>query len=283
MPGIYLFPSGVIDARGHKLRVFPFTSSTPPAVSGQNLLLPFPEATFTFPVAAGHLEQAKSVIEEAESRVERARAADDRKTLGLLDPLVDVGVANPFAPKTRIVRVVPIWARYGILFGIAAAAALAPGVWWLRNRSSDEGMLSDATSPASSRVTRLSRSRRAITTNCASLSSAPRAARRGQRWDRLGGGEYHRGSSQDHHPFLISPGAPPIHAGRARRRQKAGTVSRSPNSEKHPKAHRDNELRQALPPSTGSLAKSRKERARSPTLISFVDRLLAVARRAAPR
>src|SRR6185503_9034882 len=38
--GIYLFPSGVIDARGHKLRVFPFTSSTPPAVSGQNLLPP---------------------------------------------------------------------------------------------------------------------------------------------------------------------------------------------------------------------------------------------------
>jgi hypothetical protein len=142
--GIYLFPSGVIDARTYKLRVFPFTSTTPPIVSGQSLVLAFPEASFTFPVAAGHLEQAKSVVEDAETKVERARAAADQKTLGLLDPLIDVGVANPFAPKTRMVRTVPVWARYGIVIGIAAGAVLAPGVWWLRNRSSDEAMLSEA-------------------------------------------------------------------------------------------------------------------------------------------
>ena len=133
-----------MDARTHRLRVFAFSATPPPVVSGQNLVLAFPEATFSFPVAAGHLEQAKSVIEEAESRVEKARAEGDQKTLGLLDPLVDVGVANPFAPKTRILRKVPFWAQYGIVIGIAAGAALAPGVWWLRNRSSDEGMLSEA-------------------------------------------------------------------------------------------------------------------------------------------
>jgi hypothetical protein len=142
--GIYLFPSGVIDARASKLRVFPFTSATPPSISGQNLVLAFPEATFSFPVATGQIEQAKSVVEEAEARVQTARAQNDAKTLGLLDPLVDVGVANPFAPKTRITREVPLWARQGILIGIAAAAALAPVVWWLRNRISDEAMLSEA-------------------------------------------------------------------------------------------------------------------------------------------
>ena len=82
----------------------------PPGCPDKNLLLAFPEATFTFPVAAGHLEQAKSVIEDAESRSKGARGRR-QKTLGLLDPLVDIGVVNPFAPKTRIVRLVPFWAR----------------------------------------------------------------------------------------------------------------------------------------------------------------------------
>jgi hypothetical protein len=285
--GIYLFPSGVIDARAYKLRVFPFTSSTPPVVSGQNLVLAFPEATFTFPVAAGHLEQAKSVIEEAESRVERARAAGDQKTLGLLDPLVDVGVANPFAPKTRIVRQVPAWARYGIIIGVAAGAALAPVVWWLRNRSSDEGMLSEA------------HRQRSVAGYQAYLA-------RGGRRDEVRDVFLPRielrdaikeGTVEAIEKYIAAHPNSGIQAEvTAAHRQamlialeavkKAGTVSALNDfSKKHPNKLVDNELRQAIHAVyQTALAKYKKEAsAKDATAVAFVERLLAVAEKSGPK
>ncbi|HMI86182.1 MAG TPA: hypothetical protein VK550_18940 [Polyangiaceae bacterium] len=285
--GIYLFPSGVIDARSYKLRVFPFTSKVPPVVSGENLVLAFPEATFTFPVAAGHLEQAKGVVEEAESRVERAAAEDDKKTLGLLDPLVDVGVANPFAPKTRMVRQVPVWARHGILIGIAMGAALAPGVWWLRNRASDEGMLSVA------------HRQRSVAGYQAYLA-------RGGRRDEVRDVFLPRIELRDavkegtveavERYIAAHPNSGIQTEVTAALRQamlialesvkKTGTVSALAEfGKKHPHKLIDTELRQAIHAVyQGALAKYRKEAsARDPTVVAFVERLLAVAEKSGPK
>jgi len=285
--GIYLFPSGVIDARSYKLRVFSFTSSTPPVVAGQSLVFAFPKATFTFPVAAGHLEEAKRVIEEAESRVARARAADDKKTLGLLDPLVDVGVTNPFAPKTRIARQLPGWARYGILIGLAVGGALAPGVWWLRNRSSDEAMLSEA------------HRQRSVTGYRAYLA---RGGRREEVRDvflpRIELRDaVKEGTVEAMESYIVAhPNSSiPAEVTAALRQamlialenvKKAGTVSALTEfGKKHPNKLIDNELHQAIHAVyQAALTKYRREATgRDATVIAFVERLLALAEKSGPK
>jgi hypothetical protein len=285
--GIYLFPSGIIDARTHKLRVFPFTNATPPVVSGQNLVLAFPDASFTFPVAEGHLEQAKSVVEEAESRIEKARAEDDRKTLGLLDPLVDVGVANPFAPKTRMAQKAPIWAKQGIVIGVVVGAALSPGVWWLRNRASDEGMLSEANR------------QRSVTGYRAYLD-------RGGRRDEVRDVFLPRvelrdavkaGTVEAIEAYIAAHPNSGIQSEiTAALRQsmlvalesvkRAGTVSALAEfGKKHPNKLVDNELRQAIHAVYQvALGKYKKEAGgRDPAVIAFVERLLAVAEKSGPK
>ena len=285
--GVYLFPSGVIDARTHKLRVFPFTNAIPPVVSGQNLVLAFPDASFTFPVAQGQLEQAKSVVEEAESRIEKARAADDRKTLGLLDPLVDVGVANPFAPKTRMVRQVPIWAKQGIVIGVVVGAALSPGVWWLRNRTSDEGMLSEANRQRSVAGYRayLDRGGRRDEVRDVFL---PRVELRDA---------VKEGTVEAIEAYIAAHPNSGIQSEiTAALRQamlvalesvkRAGTVSALVEfGKKHPNKLVDNELRQAIHAVYQvALGKYRKEAGgRDPAVIAFVERLLAVAEKSGPK
>jgi hypothetical protein len=145
-PGIYLFPSGVIDARRHIMRVFTLSRLVKPSVNDNSLALEFPEGeTFRFPVSGkGHTDEIRAAIEKAQADLEEAQAAGDRHSLGVLDPLLDVGVANPFAPKTKLKKQVPFWARQVALSAVAVGVVLAPGVWFLRNWMSDAAMLNRA-------------------------------------------------------------------------------------------------------------------------------------------
>jgi hypothetical protein len=145
-PGIYLFPSGVIDARRHILRVFTLSRLVKPMVEEGSLTLAFPEGeSFTFAISQkGHTEEIRSVIEGAQDALEKAQASGDKHSLGVLDPLVDVGVANPFAPKTALKRQVPLWARQVWLSALMIGVVVAPGIWFARNLVSDAAMLSRA-------------------------------------------------------------------------------------------------------------------------------------------
>ena len=146
-PGVYLFPAAVIDAKGHKLRVFPLSRLVSPIVEDRRLTLKFPEGeSFSFPLAvAGHDAEVKKTIEDNQVALENAHASGDKKNLGVLDPLVDIGVVNPFAPTTRLEKNTPGWARQVWLVGAAIGIVLAPGIWFLRNVVSDKQMLATAT------------------------------------------------------------------------------------------------------------------------------------------
>jgi hypothetical protein len=145
-PGVYLFPAGVIDARSQKLRIFPLSRLVTPTVEDKRLTLAFPEGeTFTFTLlAAGHKAEVEKTIEDAQTAVEKAHASGDRKSLGLLDPLVDIGVVNPFAPTSRMPRYLPFWSRQVWFVGAAIGVLLAPGIWLARNFVSDAQMLARA-------------------------------------------------------------------------------------------------------------------------------------------
>jgi len=145
-PGTYFFPSGVIDAQDHRLRIFPLSRGVVPVIGDRSLKFTFPDGeTFEFQLASsGHAEEVKKTLEEAQVALDRAHASGDKKGLGVLDPLVDIGVANPFAPKTRLEKNTPLWARQVLVVGGALGIVLAPGIWWLRNVISDASMLAQA-------------------------------------------------------------------------------------------------------------------------------------------
>ena len=154
-PGIYLFPSGVIDARRSILRVFPLSRLVKPVIEERCLILTFPEGdTFSFPISEkGHTEEIRTVIEGAQDALEKAQAAGDKHSLGVLDPLVDVGVANPFAPKTALKKQIPFWARQVWISAAAVGLVLAPGIRFGRNLLSDSMMLAAPTNSGAPRVT----------------------------------------------------------------------------------------------------------------------------------
>jgi hypothetical protein len=145
-PGIYLFPSGVIDARRHILRVFTLSRLVKPSIEERSLTLAFPEGeSFTFAISEkGHTEEIRSVIDGAVDALEKAQASGDKHSLGVLDPLVDVGVANPFAPKTALKKQIPLWAKQVWASALMVGIVVAPGIWFARNMVSDAAMLSRA-------------------------------------------------------------------------------------------------------------------------------------------
>jgi hypothetical protein len=287
IPGVYLFPSAVIDARRYKLRVFQVTSATLPTASGASLVFTFPEGAFAFPVAAAQIEQAKSVVVEAEARVAAARAADDKKTLGLLDPLVDVGVANPFAPKTRISREVPAWSRFGIVIGTMAGVALSPAVWWLRNRTSDEMMLSEANRLRSVEGYRAYLAHGGHRDEVRDVF-LPRVELRDA---------VKEGTVEAIDAYIASHPKSGIQSEiTAAHRQamlvaleavkKVGTVTALQEfSKKHPNKLIDSEIRQAIHAVyQAALAKYRKEAAgKDPAVVSLVERLLALSEKSGPK
>jgi hypothetical protein len=145
-PGVYLFPAGVIDAKSDKLRMFPLSRLVTPMIQNRKLTLAFPEGqTFIFTLlVSGHTAEVQKTIEDAQASVEKAHAAGDKKGLGVLDPLVDIGVVNPFAPTSRLPRYTPLWARQMWFVGALVGAVVAPGIWLLRNFVSDRQMLAQA-------------------------------------------------------------------------------------------------------------------------------------------
>jgi hypothetical protein len=145
-PGVYLFPAGVIDAKSDKLKMFPLSRLVTPLVGDRKLTLAFPEGqTFSFTLAvSGHTAEVQKTIEDAQAAVEKAHASGDKKLLGVLDPLVDIGVANPFAPTSRLAKNSPLWARQVWVFGVALGIVIAPAVWFGRNVVSDRQMLAQA-------------------------------------------------------------------------------------------------------------------------------------------
>src|SRR5260370_15915175 len=144
--GVYLFPAGVVDATSHRLRMFPLSRLVTPIIESRKLMLAFPEGeTFSFPLAvAGHDAEVKKAIEDAQEAVEKAHAEGDKKHLGALDPLVEIGAVNPFAPTERLVKSAPLWARQRWVVAAAAGVVLAPVVFFARNVLSDRQMLAQA-------------------------------------------------------------------------------------------------------------------------------------------
>jgi hypothetical protein len=145
-PGVYLFPSGVVDATRYELKIFPLSRLVRVDGDATKLRLTFPEgASYAFALrGAEHQAQITTAIAEAQDALEKAHADLSKKNLSALDPLQDAGFVSPFAPTTPIRRIVPFWVSFALLVAAVLGAGLAPPVLYLRNMGSDAELFAAA-------------------------------------------------------------------------------------------------------------------------------------------
>jgi hypothetical protein len=150
VPGIYLFPIGLVDARRHVIRLYAMsqlTSAEGPDATNTFTLV-FAGTKFVFPVGdAERAQKAAAALTSARATHDEAAGARDSirpKAIAAIDPLQDGGFASPLVPKTPIVQNVPFWASKPWLVALAAGFLIAVGVWNGRNVLSDSRMFTTA-------------------------------------------------------------------------------------------------------------------------------------------
>jgi hypothetical protein len=130
-PALYLYPIGVIDARSPELVVHRISEQTEARFDSarSSLCVEFESGRFEFPTTdATQAEQAAATVLGLREKLKNAGPESSAREQSLLDPLVDNGFKNPFAPSERLrkelpgwLRVWPIWALFlGVLLGGAA-------------------------------------------------------------------------------------------------------------------------------------------------------------------
>ncbi|MGC4094162.1 MAG: hypothetical protein QM756_40875 [Polyangiaceae bacterium] len=145
-PGVYAFPSAVVDARSLSMQVHPLRELVDVNASGRKLNLAFSDgARFQFVAldAARAAELSRSVA-ELRQRFSPDLAPVSSRELSVLDPLADNGFANPFSPRERMQM--PKAGASWLVLPLAAVllAALGAGVWAVRNRFGESALYAAA-------------------------------------------------------------------------------------------------------------------------------------------
>ena len=145
-PWIYLFPVGIVDARAPSFRVFDATEVEAVEAAGGRLRVRVSGGEqFLFEVGdPKNIEIAKSAIEESQRALRHAEESLNRRDRAVLDPLSDTGFSNPFSPKTPLIKreSIPLFAS--VPLAVIGGLALGAGIWWVRNRGSEERLYANA-------------------------------------------------------------------------------------------------------------------------------------------
>lgn len=141
-PGVFLFPAGVIDARDHRLRVYPLAGLLGVAAGGRSLIARFRGRSFSFPLADA--SRAHELVRAVEAARDRMRAQPDAAERRRLDPLEPPAVESPLASPIPLSRSAPPWEQYGVFLAIAAGAVVGVGLYLGRNLLSDDRMFAEA-------------------------------------------------------------------------------------------------------------------------------------------
>ncbi|HMA91640.1 MAG TPA: hypothetical protein VKP30_03095 [Polyangiaceae bacterium] len=140
--GRFVYPVGVIDACGETILIHEFTDLAEHAIVGNRLQLRFKDGhRFEFHNRdKSRLEQVQACIPGAQQRLSLAPGSGNQRDLVLLNPLLDTGFRNPFAPVKPLVKAGPGWGRYWFLIAVAVGLPLGFGICTLRNVLSEKQM-----------------------------------------------------------------------------------------------------------------------------------------------
>lgn len=160
-PGVFLFPANVIDARDHRLRVFPLAelSSVLAGPSGTVVVM-FGSRRFSFPVPEA--SRTQELVQQVEAARERMRTELDAAERRQLDPLEPPAVHSPLASSIPLSRHAALRERLAWLAAPAVGIALGAGLFFLRNGMSDARMFASvqARNDVASYTSYLARGRR---------------------------------------------------------------------------------------------------------------------------
>jgi hypothetical protein len=134
--GVFVFPANVIDARQHRLRVYPLTKlSSVKAGAGGAVTLTLGGASFSFPVAdASRAAEAVRAVEAARARLNEPLDGAQRRQL---DPFEPPAVESPLASHVVLSRTIPWWQSRGWLLAVGVGALFGGALFMARNAMSD--------------------------------------------------------------------------------------------------------------------------------------------------
>jgi hypothetical protein len=147
VPGLFLFPVGVLDARGDVLQVARLPEITGVRADGSHVVVVAEGgAAWSFPTEdEATAEAVCRAVDEARGHYRHAIETQNRRELALLDPLMDSGFSSPFSPKVPLARHRPVWQRFAPLLALAFGGCVAIGIWIVRNRLSERALYAAAT------------------------------------------------------------------------------------------------------------------------------------------
>jgi len=139
-PALYLFPIGVIDARSPQFFVHRISEQTEarfdPARS--TLRVELDGAHFEFAATDAALaEQAVATVLTLRDRLTSSGPDSTAREQSLVDPLIDNGFKNPFAPAEPLRKALPGWVKFWPLVALFLGVLLGGVAFFVRNHLSE--------------------------------------------------------------------------------------------------------------------------------------------------
>ncbi len=139
-PALYLFPIGVIDARTPRLSVYRLTDQAKARADRDRrcLHVELEGVRFEFPVSdLARAELAAHELLKLRDRLLETGPESSAREQSLLDPLVDNGFKNPFAPTEALRKAAPGWVKAWPVLAFILGVLLGGGAWRIRGRLSE--------------------------------------------------------------------------------------------------------------------------------------------------
>ena len=139
-PALYLFPIGVIDARAPRFSVYRINEQTEARFDAARACLSvnLGGTHFEFPAAeAARAEQAAAALIELRDQLANSGPDSSARQQSLVDPLVDNGFKNPFAPAESLRRALPVWVKIWPVFALVLGVLLGGAAFFVRNHLSE--------------------------------------------------------------------------------------------------------------------------------------------------
>jgi hypothetical protein len=139
-PALYLYPIGVIDARSPEFVVHRITEQTEAHFDSARsaLRVELEGADFEFPAAdAAQAEQAAATVLGLRDRLANAGPESSAREQSLVDPLIDNGFKNPFAPAEPLRKELPKWLKLWPWMALFLGVLLGGAAFLVRNHLSE--------------------------------------------------------------------------------------------------------------------------------------------------
>jgi hypothetical protein len=151
-PALYLYPIGVIDARSPEFVVHRISEQTQARFDSARsaLRVEFDGAHFEFPATdATQAEQAAATVLGVRDKLASSGPVSGAREQALVDPLIDNGFKNPFAPAEPLRKQLPGWLKLWPWMALFLGVLLGGAAFLVRNHLS-EGRLYAAARKADS-------------------------------------------------------------------------------------------------------------------------------------